>query len=220
MMLQIAIDGYAASGKGTLARNLSKHYGFPCLHTGLLYRALAAEVIKQGGTGEDIALARSVSQGLDFAQLDEAKLRQGSISEVASELAKAQEVRDLLIHRQREFAAKAGEGEGEGASESGGVILEGRDIGTIILPDAQVKFFTTAGLETRAERRYQQLKDERASASKADIIQELQARDERDTKRSVAPLKKAPDAHLLDSTNRSIVETTNQAIQIIDAALR
>ena len=216
MTLQIAIDGYAASGKGTLARNLSKHYGFPCLHTGLLYRALAAEVIKQGGTGEDIALARAVSQGLDFAQLDEAKLRQGSISEVASELAKAQEVRDLLVRRQREFAAKAGEGEGEGE----GVILEGRDIGTIILPEAQVKFFTTAELEARAERRYQQLKDERASASKADIIQELQARDERDTKRSVAPLKKAPDAHLLDSTNRSIVETTNQAIQIIDAALR
>jgi cytidylate kinase len=204
MSVAIAIDGHSGSGKGTLARALSAHYNFPCLHTGLLYRALARAVIEAGGKNDDILLVQELVKTTDFTHLDERQLHQGDISSVASEIAQYPEVRAQLLAYQRDFVSNA---------KQGGVILEGRDIGTVIMPDAPVKFFITAELKIRAQRRFEQLG---GGKSLAQIEAEIEARDQRDSARDTAPLKKAPNAHLLDSTNRSIVEMMNYAIQIID----
>lgn len=198
----IAIDGPAGSGKGTLARALAKHYDFATLHTGLLYRALA--LASKG----DIEKAKQAIASLDLTQLNEEKLHQGNISQLATKLASYKEVRDLLIAQQRQFAYNPPKGKK-------GAILEGRDIGTVILPSADVKIFITATLEARAQRRYGQVK---TNKTLAEIIQEIKARDHQDTTRKTAPLKQAETAHLIDNTKLSIIETTNQAIQTINAA--
>lgn len=198
----IAIDGPAGSGKGTLARALAKHYDFAVLHTGLLYRALAL------ASNGDIEKIKPSLASLDLTQLDEEKLHQGNIGQLAAKLASYKEVRDLLIENQRQFARKPPNGKN-------GSILEGRDIGTVILPQADVKIFITATLESRAHRRYQQMKTKKTLA---EITQEIRERDHQDTAREIAPLKKSEAAHLLDSTNLSIMGTINQAIQIINSA--
>ena len=206
----IAIDGPAASGKGTLAQSLAAHYDFACLHTGLLYRALALSVLRERGEAAAMADILETGRGMvwrDIAAGGEAELHRAHIGAYASELAQYAEVRALIIDHQRGFAAAPPLGKS-------GAILEGRDIGSVILPEADVKIFITASLAARAVRRQAQ-----SGGDLAAIRDQLRARDQRDQSRAAAPLIQASDARLLNTTNLSIDETLNQAIHIIDDAL-
>lgn len=208
--ITIAIDGPAASGKGTLALALAAHYDFACLHTGLLYRALALHVLTQIGEEEDSARIVEIAREMNWRKVGEigdADLHRQHIGDYASKLSQIREVRALLIDHQRAFAANPPQGKS-------GAILEGRDIGSVILPNADVKIFITASLDARALRRAAQ-----SGGSLSAITKELQARDQRDQTRPIAPLIQAADAHLLNTTNLGIDETLNQAIRIINAAL-
>ena len=210
-IINISIDGPAASGKGTLAQNLAAHYDFACLQTGLLYRALAAEVLKRGGggggAGDDVAFALDVAQNMEnmeWAKSRRENLHTPQISETSSILAAHPEIRALLLAYQRDFAAHPPGGKK-------GAILDGRDIGTVVLPDADVKFYLTASPEARIERRQKQFSQKQPQ----NIDQEIHARDRRDQRRAASPLVPAPDAHLLDTTKLSIEATYSQAVKII-----
>ena len=203
-IINIAIDGPAASGKGTLAKNLAAHYDFACLQTGLLYRALAAEVLSRGGASDDVAFVLDVAQDMEWAKSRTENLHTPQISEASSILAAYPEIRALLQDHQRDFAARP-------PGNKKGAILDGRDIGTVILPFADVKFYLTASSEARIERRQKQF----AQKQPKNIDQEIRARDRRDQERSASPLVPAPDAHLLDTTKLSIEATYSQAVKII-----
>ena len=203
-IINIAIDGPAASGKGTLAKNLAAHYDFACLQTGLLYRALAAEVLSRGGASDDVAFVLDVAQDMEWAKSRRENLHTPQISEASSILAAHREIRALLQDHQRDFASRPPGGKK-------GAILDGRDIGTVILPNADVKFYLTASPEARIERRQKQFSQKQPK----NIDQEIRARDRRDQERSASPLVAAPDAHLLDTTKLSIEATYSQAVKII-----
>ena len=210
-IINISIDGPAASGKGTLAQNLAAHYDFACLQTGLLYRALAAEVLKRGGggggAGDDVAFALDVAknmENMEWAKSRRENLHTPQISETSSILAAHPEIRALLLAYQRDFAAHPPGGKK-------GAILDGRDIGTVVLPDADVKFYLTASPEARVTRRQKQFSQKQPQ----NIEQEIRARDRRDQERAASPLVPAPDAHLLDTTKLSIEATYSQAVKII-----
>ena len=210
-IINISIDGPAASGKGTLAQNLAAHYDFACLQTGLLYRALAAEVLKRGGggggAGDDVAFALDVAKNManmEWAKSRRENLHTPQISETSSILAAHPEIRALLLAYQRDFAAHPPGGKK-------GAILDGRDIGTVVLPDADVKFYLTASPEARVTRRQKQFSQKQPQ----NIEQEIRARDRRDQERAASPLVPAPDAHLLDTTKLSIEATYSQAVKII-----
>lgn len=203
----IAVDGPAASGKGTIAKALAQHYGLPCLDTGLLYRAVGLAVLKAGGDPdiEDDALA-----ACDFEEslLAEPALRTEAVGSLASRVSVHQGVRAALISRQRAFA-----------TQPGGAILDGRDIATVIAPDADAKIFVTASVPVRAERRFA---DAIAHGGHPDIdtlIADIQARDTRDMSRDHAPLKQADGADLLDTSNLTIDAAVRQAISLVDAQL-
>ena len=210
MPLTIAIDGPAASGKGTLARELAAHYGLPHLDTGLTYRAVAHAMLDAGDALEDETAAVSRTEALDLGSLDRATLSVHEIGEAASRVAVLPAVRRALVEAQRRFAR------GEA-----GAVLDGRDIGTVVLPDATVKLYVTASPETRARRRHEEIVSRgRADASYEAVLADLRARDERDAGRADSPLRPANDAHLLDTTSMGISDALERARGIVDAALR
>ncbi|MBV2150645.1 (d)CMP kinase [Sphingobium sp. AS12] len=203
----IAVDGPAASGKGTIAKALARHYGLPCLDTGLLYRAVGLSVLKRGGDPDIKADALAACDFGDEILADPA-LRSEAVGSLASRVSVHQAVRDALIARQREFA-----------TQPGGAILDGRDIGTVIAPDADAKIFVTASVHVRAERRY---KDGVAQGGQPDmdsLIADIQARDTRDMSRDHAPLKIADGADLLDTSDLTIDAAVQRAIALVDAQL-
>jgi cytidylate kinase len=202
----IAIDGPAASGKGTLGKRLAAHYGFCHLDTGLIYRAVAKALIDAGRTPHDREHAVAAANALDPARFDEKVLKSHAIGEAASIVSAIPEVRAALIGFQREFAVSPP-----------GAVLDGRDIGTVIAPEADVKIFVTATPETRARRRAAELAAVGQAIDKDAVLADILRRDERDTKRSVAPLRPAPDAHLLDTTYLDIDAAFRAAVDIVEA---
>ncbi len=203
----IAIDGPAASGKGTLGKRLAAHYGLRHLDTGLIYRAVAKVLVDGGHRLDDLPRAVAAAKALDPAQFDEAALKSHAVGEAASQVSALSEVRAALLDFQRDF----------GRSPPGAV-LDGRDIGTVIFPDAEVKIFVTAIPEVRARRRTLEFQAAGGDASEADILSDILRRDERDMNRAAAPLKAAPDAHLLDTTHLDIDAAFRAAIDIVEAA--
>ena len=201
----IAIDGPAASGKGTLARKLASHYGFSYLDTGLTYRAVADELLKRRLPLNDEDIALKTASLIDFGSLDRAHLSEHEIGEAASKVAVMGRLRKTLVDMQKAFA-----------EQSKGAVLDGRDIGTVVCPDADVKLYIIATPEVRAERRYNEMVGKGEKADYNAILADLKRRDERDMKRAESPLKPAKDAHLLDTTKLSIEGAFAAACAIID----
>ncbi|MBI1868865.1 MAG: (d)CMP kinase [Methylocystis sp.] len=204
----IAIDGPAASGKGTLARLLAAHFGLPHLDTGLLYRATACALLDEGRPLDDVAAAVAAARGLALRHFDDTRLRTREMGEAASLVAAMPDVRAALIDLQRGFASRP-----EGA------VLDGRDIGTVICPDAPVKIFVTASAETRARRRALELAARGENADYAGILADVRRRDERDSARSFAPLQAAQDAFMLDTTDLDIEQAFRAALEAVERKL-
>lgn len=205
MSFVIAIDGPAASGKGTLARRLAQYYKLPHLDTGLLYRAIACALIDEGLSLEDALAAEEAARGLSLNEFDPERLRSREIGEASSVVASIPAVRAALIEMQQNFAARP-----EGA------VLDGRDIGTVICPNAQVKIFVTASPETRAQRRALELAGRGEPADYNLILEDVRKRDARDSARQTAPLKQAPDAILIDTTELDKDAVFARALKIVD----
>ncbi|MDI4666544.1 (d)CMP kinase [Xanthobacter autotrophicus] len=201
----IAIDGPAASGKGTLARKLAAHYGLPHLDTGLLYRAVGAIVLAQGRL-QDEAASVEAARGLDVTALDPEALRTAELGEAASVVAARGNVRAALLDLQHRFAA-----------QPGGAVLDGRDIGTVICPKAQAKLFVTASPEVRAQRRHRELLGRGEDIAFAAVLADIRKRDERDSARAAAPLVQAEDAVLLDTSTLDIPAAFAAALAIVEA---
>jgi CMP/dCMP kinase len=202
----IAIDGPAASGKGTLGSRLAQHYGLRHLDTGLLYRAVAKAVIDGGKQPSDKTAAIAAARILDHAHLDRHALQSDRIGTAASIVSAFPEVRSSLLEYQRAFAVAPP-----------GAVLDGRDIGTVIVPNADVKIFLVASAVERARRRTKDLEKRGDKADFDAILADIRARDDRDTNRAVSPLKQAPDAHLLDTTHLDIDAAIRAAIDIVEA---
>ncbi|HET9426869.1 MAG TPA: (d)CMP kinase [Allosphingosinicella sp.] len=203
----IAVDGPAASGKGTIARALAAHFGLPHMDTGLLYRAAALNLLEMGGDPEsEFAAARAC----DLSQIDFAdpQLKTETVGGIASRISTYRLVREALIERQRRFAA-----------QPQGAVLDGRDIGTVIAPQAEVKLFVTASAEARAERRLAELKRLGLDVHYPDVLADIRSRDERDTGRSAAPLKAAPDAETIDTSGLTADEAIASAIAAAERRL-
>src|ERR1700724_1197948 len=186
----IAIDGPAASGKGTLGKHLAAHFGLRHLDTGLLYRAVAKALLDHGAPLDDRVRASAAARALDPARFDEEALKSHEVGEAASIVSAIPEVRAALVDYQRTFATRPP-----------GAVLDGRDIGTVIAPDADVKIFVIASAEERARRRASELRAQGFAINEGSILADIRRRDERDRTREVAPLKPASDAHLLDTTH-------------------
>jgi CMP/dCMP kinase len=204
----IAIDGPAASGKGTLGKRIAAHYGFAHLDTGKLYRAVARDVLARGNQPNDANAALAAAKTLDLATLDDPRLSDGRLGEAASVVASHPEVRNALLAYQRAFARR-----------KPGAVLDGRDIGTVICPDAGVKLFVTAAAEERARRRFLELHHAGNAITEAEVLADIKRRDERDQNRTAAPLVQAEDAVLLDTTNLDIDAAFKAAIDLIEAAM-
>jgi CMP/dCMP kinase len=202
----IAIDGPAASGKGTLGKRLAGHYGLRHLDTGLIYRAVAKAVLDAGHSPDDRARAMAAAEALDPRHFDEAALKRQAVGEAASLVSAIPEVRKVVLAFQREFGRTPP-----------GAVLDGRDIGTVIFPDADVKIFVTATPEVRARRRAAELEQAGEHINQADVLADIRRRDERDSRRAIAPLKAATDAHLLDTTHLDIDAAFRAAIDIVEA---
>ncbi|MBI1203665.1 MAG: (d)CMP kinase [Rhodopseudomonas sp.] len=202
----IAIDGPAASGKGTIAKRLAAHYGLRHLDTGLLYRAVAKTVLDAGEAPDDAAAATGAAQTLDPTRYDEAVLKGPGVGEAASLVSAIPAVRAALVDFQRSFAAAAP-----------GAVLDGRDIGTVICPDAEAKIFVTATPEVRAERRANEYRNAGKDIPLAEVLADIRQRDERDSNRSAAPLRQADDAVLLDTTHLNVEQAVAAAIEIVEA---
>ncbi|MGB5948716.1 MAG: (d)CMP kinase [Parvibaculum sp.] len=209
MSFVIAIDGPAASGKGTLARRLAQHYGLAFLDTGSLYRAVGVSVIAAGGDPADERAALAAARALDMSRIDERAIRTREAGEAASLVAVMAPVRAAILQFQRDFAARPPGGQR-------GAVLDGRDIGTVVCPDADVKIFVTASPEVRAHRRWLELKNSGADVSEAQVLEDTRERDRRDAERATSPMRPAPDAHLLDTTDLSIEAAFGEAVRIID----
>ena len=203
----IAIDGPAASGKGTIAEGLGRAFGFPVLDSGLLYRAVGVNVLRQGGDPADPAAAEAAARALDPEDLDDPAYRAREAGEAASLVAAHPGVRAALKAFQRNFAA-----------QKPGAVIDGRDIGTVIAPEAPAKLFVTASAEVRAERRFRQLEGQGEAVAYDDILEDIRRRDERDSGRAAAPLVRAEDAALLDTTQMSISQAADAARRIVEEA--
>jgi len=203
-MTVIAIDGTFASGKGTLGKGLAAHYDLPYLDTGKLYRATAKAVLDAGGDVENSEDGTRAAKSISADDLSDPILKSGPIGAAASKVSVHPDVRASLFQFQRDFAAKGG-------------VLDGRDIGTVICPDADVKLYVTASQEERAKRRHAELTGYGETLSVEDVITQLIERDTRDSTRATAPLKPAKDAHLLDTTGMDIAQVLQAAIDICDA---
>jgi cytidylate kinase len=203
----IAVDGPAASGKGTIARALARHFGLPHMDTGLLYRAVALNLWRWGGDPSSEFEALRACDMLSIDPNDE-EIRSEPVSRIASSISAYPSVRSALLERQRQFAAQAG-----------GAVLDGRDIGTVIAPDATAKLFVTATPEIRAQRRVRELLERGMPAHYDDVLLDIRARDERDSHRAVAPLCQAPDAMLLDTSDLTIDAAVAEAIRLVEERL-
>lgn len=204
----IAIDGPASSGKGTLARKLALHYGLPHLDTGSLYRAVARRLLKGGADLHDAATAEDAARSLTDTDLNDPRLRDEETGEAASIVSAMPGVRAALLEYQRTFA-----------HQSGGAVLDGRDVGTVICPEADAKLFVTAAAAVRARRRADELRARGEAADDRRILEDIEARDRRDAERAVAPLRPAADAHLLDTSNLSIEAAFEAAKAVIESAV-
>ena len=202
----IAIDGPAASGKGTLARRLAEHYRLPHLDTGLLYRATAASLINADRDLRDVEAAVAAARGLSLTDFDDETLRGREMGEAASVVAALPQVRAALIEAQRNFARRPG-----------GAVLDGRDIGTVICPTADVKIFVTASAAARAQRRALEFARRGEKADYAAILADIAKRDARDSERAEAPLRAATDAALLDTTRLGVEAAFAAALDIVEA---
>jgi cytidylate kinase len=205
--LVIAVDGPAASGKGTVAAGLGAHYGLPVLDTGLLYRAVGVTLLAAGGDLADAPAAAAVARGLAPAMLADPAFRTRGAGEAASRVAVHPQVREALLDLQRAFAARPG-----------GAVLDGRDIGTVIAPQAQAKLFVTAEPEVRAERRWRQLAAQGEPVGLDEVLADIRRRDARDAGRDAAPLRPAADAVLLDTSRMTIEQAADAARRIVEAA--
>ena len=203
----IAIDGPAASGKGTLAKRLAQHYRLPHLDTGLLYRGVGRAVLDAGHALADEVAAREAASRLAVDALDEERLRGPEMGEAASVVAAFPAVRALLLDVQRRFAA-----------QPGGAVLDGRDIGTVIAPGADAKIFVTASPEERARRRHLELNRRGEPIAYDEVLADIRRRDERDAGRGTAPLKAADDAALLDTTSLDIEAAFRAALALVEQA--
>ncbi len=204
----VAVDGPAASGKGTIARALARHFALPHMDTGLLYRAVALNLLRMGGDPESEFAAARAS---DLSQIgfDDPELKSETVGGIASRISTYPLVREALFERQRGFAA-----------QPGGAVLDGRDIGTVIAPEAEVKLFVTARPEVRAQRRYAELKAAGMEVHFADVLADIRARDERDTGRAAAPLAMAEDAILIDTSDLSADQAVAAAIAAVERRVR
>ena len=205
----IAIDGPAASGKGTIARRLAAHYRLPHLDTGLLYRATAASLLQADKDLGDVAAAVAAARGLGLMEFDEDQLRGAGMGEAASVVAAMPEVRGALIKAQRDFAGRPG-----------GAVLDGRDIGTVICPNADVKIFVTASAAARAQRRALELMRRGEKIDYASVLADIARRDARDAERADAPMRAAADAIALDTTRLDIDASLARAVAIVESRVR
>ena len=203
----IAIDGPAASGKGTLAQRLARHYGLPHLDTGLLYRGVALTLLDAGASLDDEAAAARAAESLIADRLADPRLRDRAMGEAASRISAVPAVRAALLTWQQRFAGT-----------SAGAVLDGRDIGTVVCPDARVKLFITADAAERARRRHRELETRGETTTLAAILADIEARDARDAARSTAPLKAADDAVRLDTTRLDADEAFAAARAVVDRA--
>lgn len=204
----IAVDGPAASGKGTVAKAIARHFGLPHMDTGLLYRATAYNLLSMGGDLEsEFAAARATD--LDQIDFDDPELKSETVGGVASRISAYALVREALLERQRRFAG-----------QDGGAVLDGRDIGTVIAPEADAKLFVTASPEVRAKRRLAELTGMGLSVHYADVLADIRARDERDSSRSASPLVQAEDADLLDTSDMTIDAAVQRAVALVEARIR
>jgi len=203
----IAVDGPAASGKGTIARALAEHFQLPHMDTGLLYRAVALNLWRWGGDpGNEFEALRACDElGVDP---DDPEIRSEPVSKFASRVSVYPSVRQALLKRQQEFAG-----------QPGGAVLDGRDVGTVIAPDADVKLFVTADAETRARRRLKELEGRGMHAHYEDVLADIRARDEQDSNRAVAPLCPAGDAVILDTSELDAEQAIATAIQLVEERL-
>jgi cytidylate kinase len=204
----VAVDGPAASGKGTIARALARHYRLPHMDTGLLYRAVALNLLRWDGDPESEFAA---TRACDFAQVDwqDPELRTEAVGGVASRISAYPKVREALVERQRAFAR-----------QEGGAVLDGRDIGTVIAPEADVKLFVTASPEIRARRRFDELVRAGRNVHYDDVLADIYARDERDTHRATAPLARADDAVLIDTSAMGVGEAIEAAVAAAEGRRR
>jgi len=203
LSIVIAVDGPAASGKGTIARALASHFGLPHMDTGLLYRAVALNLWRWGGDPSSEFEALRACAQIDFG-LDDPELRSEPVSKIASAISAYPSVRTALLDRQQEFA-----------NQPGGAVLDGRDIGSVVAPHADVKLFVTARPEVRAQRRVRELLERGMSAHYEDVLADIRSRDERDSKREVAPLKQADDAIVLDTSELDVEEAKAEALRLV-----
>lgn len=201
----IAVDGTLASGKGTVARGLAQHFGLAHLDTGALYRAVAVSLLESGRDPADTEAAEQAAETLDPAAIDEAAIRTAAAGAAASVVAAQPKVRAALFALQRRFA-----------EQDGGAVLDGRDIGTVVCPDADVKFYIDADPGVRAERRWRELVTRGDTTRLEEVRRQLEERDRRDASRETAPLMRAADAILLDTTHLSIDATLAEAVRIIE----
>jgi cytidylate kinase len=205
--LVIAVDGPAASGKGTIATGLAQAFGLPQLDTGLLYRAVGVAVLAKGGRLDDEGLAAQVAKTLDLTVLDIPAHRTRAAGEAASQVAVHPAVRLALLEAQQAFAR-----------HPTGAVIDGRDIGTVIAPNAIAKLFVTASPEVRAQRRWKQLSGQGETVSLAEVLEDIRIRDARDSGRDSAPLTRADDAILLDTSRMTIEDAADAARRIVEAA--
>ena len=200
----IAVDGPAASGKGTVSRKIAEFYGYAYLDTGLLYRAVARDVGVAGGNLEAEADARKAAQSLDFKSLDDDGLRLTGVGEAASIVARYPSVRATLLDLQLQFSKKLP-----------GAVLDGRDIGTVVCPNADAKLYVTADADVRAERRFLELSNRGESVTREGVLEMILQRDARDTERADSPMRPASDAMLLDTTKLDITQSFDAAVELI-----
>jgi cytidylate kinase len=203
--MMIAIDGTTASGKGTLAKRLAKHYALPHLDTGLLYRAVAKAAQDAGIDLKDATACAAIAEGIRLEDFDERELRTAGVGAAASVVATLSEVRRALFDLQRRFVRR-----------EGGAVLDGRDIGTVIAPDADVKLWVDASVEERARRRFLELSAGGEAVTEARVLEQLKERDLRDAQRKDAPMKPADDAVWIDTTRMTPDECLAKAIEVIE----
>ena len=204
----VAIDGPAASGKGTISRRLAKEFGFHHLDTGLTYRAVAKALLDQGLPLDDVAVAESVAKDLDLSDLDPSVLAVHEVGNAASKVAVMPSVRKILVQAQQSFALK-----------SPGTILDGRDIGTVVCPDANVKIFVIADAQTRAKRRYDEAVSKGRDLDFQQVLEDILARDARDMGRKDSPMRQADDALLLDTSKMDIETAFYEASAMVKAKM-
>jgi cytidylate kinase len=204
----IAIDGPAASGKGTLARRIADYFGLAFLDTGLLYRAVARDLRHSGRALDDAAAAAAAARQLAADTLDDPGLRDPGVGDAASIVARIPAVRQALLDFQRDFARQLP-----------GAVLDGRDIGTVVLPDADAKIFVTAALEVRARRRYEEMRDRGEDVSYEGVLEVIRRRDARDAGRETSPMRPAADAFLLDTSDLDIEAAFRAAVALIERKL-